>query len=60
MERAILSAICQEYSSKQIADQLGLSLRTVEKYRSNILKKTGAMNTAGMVVYAIRHEIYSI
>ena len=40
-------------TSKEMARELGLSPRTVEGHRNNILLKTGARNTAGIVVYAM-------
>jgi DNA-binding CsgD family transcriptional regulator len=38
--------------------QLNMSPRTVESYRATILEKIKAKNIAGMVVYAIKNEIY--
>jgi DNA-binding NarL/FixJ family response regulator len=41
----------------EIADQLFISSRTVEGHRNSLLLKTGAKNTAGLVVYAIESKI---
>jgi DNA-binding NarL/FixJ family response regulator len=57
-ETEIIKLICEQYASKEIADKTSLTYRTVEKYRAIILEKTGSKNTAGLVVYAIRHGIY--
>lgn len=57
-ETLIIQLICQELSNKDIGEQLNLSKRTVEGYREKILEKIKAKNTAGIVVYAIRHKIY--
>lgn len=57
-ELEIIRLICQEYTNKEIAAAIHLSVRTVESYRENIQEKTGAKNTVGIVVYAIRHKIY--
>lgn len=57
-ELEIIRLICQEYSNKEISEKLFLSIRTIEGYREKILEKTNARNTAGIVVYAIRHNIY--
>jgi len=57
-ELSIIRLICQEQSNKEIADALGLSSRTVEWHREVIADKIHARNTAGIVVYAIRHNIY--
>ncbi|HER08884.1 MAG TPA: response regulator transcription factor, partial [Bacteroides sp.] len=39
---------------------LFLSKRTVDKHRENILLKTGAKNTAGLVMYAIQSGIIEL
>jgi DNA-binding NarL/FixJ family response regulator len=57
-ELQIMSLICDEYSSKEIAVRLNLSPRTVETYRTAILDKIGAKNIAGLVIYAIKNDIY--
>lgn len=57
-EIKVIKMICAEYGNKEIADNLGLSKRTVEGYREKILEKTNAKNTAGIVIYAIKNKIY--
>ncbi len=52
-EKDILRLIVQEYTSQEIADTLFLSLRTIEKYRLNMLQKLHVRNTAGLVKAAI-------
>lgn len=59
-EKKIVALICRECSSKQIAEELNLSTKTVENYRLKIAEKTGAVNVAGVVVYAIKHGIYRV
>lgn len=59
-EEEVLKLICNEYTAAQIATQLFLSVRTVEGHRNNLLMKTGCKNTAGLVVFAIRHEMFKI
>jgi DNA-binding NarL/FixJ family response regulator len=56
----VILLICQEKTNKEIADQLNLSIRTIEGYRDRIFEKIGARNSAGVVVYAIRNKIYDI
>lgn len=56
-EREILVAICRGLSNQEIADELFISKRTVDKHRANILEKTDCKNTAALVVYAIRTGI---
>ncbi len=57
-EKEIIELICQEFTNKQIADQLNLSMRTVEGYRLKILEKIGVKNSVGLVIYAMKHKIY--
>jgi DNA-binding NarL/FixJ family response regulator len=59
-EKSIIVGICKEESSEDIGTKLNLTLNTIKTYRKKILRKIGAKNTAGVVVYAIRHDIYLI
>lgn len=56
-EREVIKLICNEYTSKEIADKLCLSHKTIDIYRANILEKTGARNTAGIVMYAVKNNL---
>jgi DNA-binding NarL/FixJ family response regulator len=57
-EIEIIKLMCQEYTSKQIGAFLGYTTRTVENYREKIQEKIGAKNAIGVVIYAIKHQIY--
>ena len=59
-EVEVLGLICEEYTNNQIAHKLNISTSTVKTHRSNIMKKIGAHNTAGLVKYAIKHELISL
>ncbi len=59
-EKEILVAICRGLSNQEIADELFISKRTVDKHRANILEKTECKNTAALVVYAIRTGIVEV
>ena len=52
-EIAILRMICEEKSTKEIADLVELSPRTVEAIRDKLKVKTGAKSLAGLVMYAV-------
>ncbi|MDX1671403.1 MAG: response regulator transcription factor [Balneolaceae bacterium] len=54
-ERQILQLICRELTNREIAEELQISVRTVDAHRRNLLQKTGARNTAGLVRYAYEH-----
>jgi len=58
-EKQVLRLICMEMSNSEISDKLSISIRTVEKFRSKMLIKTGASNLAGLVVFAIKYGIYN-
>jgi len=55
-EKDIIKLICQQYTAQEIGDKLFLSKRTVEGYRIKILEKMNVKNTAGMVVFALKHS----
>lgn len=59
-EIEVLELIVKQYTNQQIADELHISIRTVDAHRRNLLQKTGAKNTAGLVTYAIRHDLVDI
>lgn len=58
-EKEVICLICRQFSNKEISEELHLSIRTIEGYRERILEKTGSRNTAGIVIYAIKHNIYT-
>lgn len=59
-EEAVLKLICREYTNAEIADQLFLSVRTVEGYRTRLLEKTGSKNIVGLVIFAIKNSIIQV
>ena len=52
-EREVLKLIGEGYKNKEIADLLFISVKTVEKHRSNIMKKLDLHNAAALTAYAI-------
>lgn len=59
-EKEILVMICHEYNNAEIAKALFLSVRTVEGHRNNLLLKVGCRNSAGLVVFAVRYELFQV
>lgn len=59
-EIEILYNICKGFSNQQIADNLYISKRTVDKHRENVLLKTQSKNTAELVIFAIKNGIFEI
>ncbi len=57
-EITIIKLICQQFSNTEIGVRLNLSKRTVEGYREKILEKISARNSVGIVIYALKNNIY--
>lgn len=56
-EMEIIRLIAEEYTTKEIADKLFISQRTVDTHRRNLMKKLGVKNTAGLVRFAVTEGI---
>ncbi len=56
-EITMLKLMCEEKSTKEIADVVDLSPRTVEAMRDKLKSKTGAKSMAGLVMYAVKAGI---
>jgi len=52
-ERGILKLIGEGHKNKDIAEQLYISVNTVEKHRSNVMEKLNLHSTAALVAFAI-------
>lgn len=57
-EKQVIELICRQFLTREISDAMHLSVRTIEGYRERILQKINARTTAGIVVYALRNDIY--
>jgi DNA-binding NarL/FixJ family response regulator len=58
-ELIFLKLVCCDLSYKEIAHQMGQSVRTVENYRDALLVKLNAKSKTGLVTYAIKNGIVS-
>jgi len=56
-EVEILQLIAEGKANKQTADELGISIKTVEKHRQNLMSKLEIHDTAGLTRYAIASGI---
>lgn len=54
-EREILSLIGRGKANKEIAEQLGISVRTVEAHRAGIMRKLRITSHAGLIQYAVNN-----
>ncbi len=56
-EKEVLSLIVKEYNNAAIAEELCISLRTVETHRYNLMQKLEAKNTAGLLRIAAQMDL---
>ncbi len=56
-EQTILLQLAQGKSNKDVAQNLDISVRTVETHRKNIKRKLGISSTAGLTRYAMEHGV---
>ena len=59
-EKQMLQLLTEGYSAKQIAAQLGLSVKTIEANRRQIMEKTDVDNLAALTKYAIRQGLITV
>jgi DNA-binding NarL/FixJ family response regulator len=59
-EREVLQLIAEGRSTKDIANSLHISIKTVETHRKNIMEKANLHTVAELTKYAIRHGLTSI
>jgi DNA-binding NarL/FixJ family response regulator len=58
-QREILQLIAEGHGTKELAFRLGLSVKTVETHRAQIMKRLGIWDVPGLVRYAIRSGLIS-
>jgi len=59
-QREILSLIAEGKSTKQVALQLNISVKTVESHRTQIMQRLNIHDVAGLVRYAIKTGLVKI
>jgi len=59
-EREVLELICAQLTTREIANRLYISPRTVDGHRNNLLLKTGSKNVAGLVIYGIQKKVIKL
>ena len=59
-EREILKLIAEGYKNKEIADYLFISLKTVEKHRSNLMKKLDLHSVAALTAFAMEKDLVNL
>lgn len=58
-ERQVLTLVAEGHSNKYAAEYLCLSVKTVEKHRSNLMRKLNLHNASTLTAYAIEHGLLS-
>ena len=56
-EYEILKLIAQEYTNKEIAETLHISVGTIETHKKNIMSKLGVRNAVGLAIYVVKHKL---
>ena len=59
-ELEVLKLISQGKSNREVADELFISVRTVDAHRNHIMKKINAKSTADLVKYAIKNDLITL
>ena len=59
-EKEILTLLTFEYSTKEIADKLFLSIETIRSHRKNLFKKLQANNLAGLIRISIERNLVDL
>jgi DNA-binding NarL/FixJ family response regulator len=59
-ELEVLKLLCNGLSNAEIAEQLNLSIKTIETHRSKLLLKTGIKNSISLVLFALKNKIIEI
>ncbi|MBX2950070.1 MAG: response regulator transcription factor [Crocinitomicaceae bacterium] len=59
-EMEIVRLAIKEFSGKEIADQLDISLKTVETHKRNLMEKTNSKNFIGVIIYVLSNRLIFI
>jgi DNA-binding NarL/FixJ family response regulator len=59
-EKKVLQLLWEEKNNKEIADEIFLSVRSIEKIRQDMKEKLGIKSTVGLFKYAIERKIIQI
>ncbi len=59
-EHEVLQLVAEGFSSKEVAEQLHISVKTVGVHRTNLMEKLNVHNLAELIKYAIRRGVISL
>lgn len=60
IEKKVIELIADEYNAKTISQKLKISNKRVVNIKERLRKKTGSLNSIGVVVYAIKNKIIDL
>ncbi|MHC1738026.1 MAG: response regulator [Ignavibacteriaceae bacterium] len=56
----VLNLVCNGLTSQEISEKLSISLKTVEVHRTNIFSKSNVRNTAELIIWAVKNNLFTI
>ncbi|WP_372744952.1 response regulator [Lutibacter sp.] len=56
-ELEVLQLIARQYNSREISDELHISVNTVETHRKNLIAKLNVKNVVGLAIYALKNDL---
>lgn len=56
-ERQVLSLVARGFTNREVAERLGVSAKTVDNHRTNLMRKIGSHSLAGLLSYALREGL---
>ncbi|MDX1437830.1 MAG: response regulator transcription factor, partial [Anaerolineales bacterium] len=59
-EKQLLQLICEGHTNSEMAEIMHISVKTVERHRSNLMSKLNVNNLVGLIRVAIRHGLVII
>ena len=59
-EKEIIGFLCKGYKTKEISETLFISPKTIEKHRTNIIKRTNSETILESIIYAINHNLIDL
>ena len=60
MNREVVQLLAEGKSTKEVACDLDLSVKTAETHRSNIMRKLNLHSVSGLVLYAVRNNMVQV
>ncbi|WP_380752740.1 response regulator transcription factor [Salinimicrobium flavum] len=59
-EKEVITLLCKGYKTREISEALCISAKTIEKHRSNIIRRTNSGTIVESIVYALNHNMIEV